>query len=40
MTQKEILKGYLSKIKSSQELQEQVEVFCDFRLLWNDEELK
>ena len=40
MTQKEILKDYLSKIKSSQELQEQVEVFCDFRLLYSDEELQ
>ncbi len=40
MTQKEILKDYLSKIKSSQELQEQVELYCDIRLLYSDEELK
>ncbi|MCR4790068.1 MAG: hypothetical protein K5839_03200, partial [Treponemataceae bacterium] len=40
MTQKEILKDYISKIKSSQELQGQVEIYSDLRLLWNDKELK
>lgn len=40
MTQKEILNDYLKKIKTSQELQEQVEVYCDFRLLYSDKELQ
>lgn len=40
MTQKETLQDYLSKIKSSQELQGQVEVYSDFRLLWDAKELE
>lgn len=40
MIQKEILNDYLNKIKSSQDLQEQVEVYSDLRLLYSDEELQ